>query len=434
MVKHGDIARSAGKGSMGTIHRLYVGIDSHSQTHKVALIPAEDLQNHQKSLKKSELLDVCNSLSDFRRLGRAIRKYTSVANEVVIGIDSCGFYTLPITYYLQSLEFRVFYMEQKLSKTSRGYLFDLENKSDVIDAIRIAYLLYLKDLAGSLFRSTALKVPDFDSKASILHTLILHRQQYNKLIAQSTNRLHVFLIGIFPEAEKQYFTRLLRILPHYPTPQEIARSRGMRKVNGVGTATKNAIKELARETVGIPAWNYRTLILNLCRQREQALAWRKEISDSIEKEVNEHPYGAVLLSFPCFGTVAAATIIGMIGDIERWASDKKLKKALGLYGTFQESGKSLSLRKPGRGGNRLCKTALYQVVMRCLTDKAPENDFKDYYRRKVSRGKSKISAIVSTMGKLTEIMYHCLKTGEPYCYKGIYKKSRDKIKKMDQET
>lgn len=324
-------------------------------------------------------------------------------------------------------------MEQKLSKVSRGYLFDLENKSDVIDAIRIAYLLYVKDLAGSLFRTTALRLPDFDSKASILHTLVLHRQQYNKLITQSTNRLHVFLTGIFPEAEKKYFTQLLKIIPYYPTPQEIVRSRGMKKVKGVGKATKISIKELAQETVGIPAHNYRGLILNLCQQREQALTWQKEITESIKNEVNEHPYGAILLSFPRLGTISAATIIGMIGDIKRWTSDKKLKKAIGTYSSFQKSGKSMSVRKQGRLGNRLCKSTLYQVVMLCLTDNAPENDFRDYYRRKVSKGKRKISAIVSTMGKLTEIIYHCIRMGEPYCYKGIYKKYSKGIKEIDHQ-
>ena len=313
-------------------------------------------------------------------------------------------------------------MEQKLSKVSRGYLFDLENKSDDIDAIRIAYLLYLKDLAGPLFKTTAVRLPDFDTRASVLHALVLHRQQYNKLITQSTNRLHVFLTGIFPEAEKKYFTQLLKILPYYTTPQQIVRSREMKKVKGVGKATKHAIKELAKGTAGIPASNYRKLILNLCRQLEQALDWRKEITESIEKEVHEHPYGAILLSFPRLGTIAAATIIGTVGDIKQWPSDKKLKKALGTYSSFQESGKSLSVRKQGRGGNRLCKSALYQVVMLCLPGNAPENDFRDYYRRKVSRGKRKISAIVSTMGKLTEIIYHCLKTGEPYYYKGVYKR------------
>lgn len=32
-----------------------------------------------------------------------------------------------------------------------------------------------------------------------------------------------------------------------------------------------------------------------------------------------------------------------------------------------------------------------------------------------------MKALVSTMGKLAEIIYHCLKNNEPYKYTGIYK-------------
>jgi len=32
-----------------------------------------------------------------------------------------------------------------------------------------------------------------------------------------------------------------------------------------------------------------------------------------------------------------------------------------------------------------------------------------------------MKALVSTMGKLAEIIYHCLKAGEPYQYQGKYK-------------
>ena len=45
----------------------------------------------------------------------------------------------------------------------------------------------------------------------------------------------------------------------------------------------------------------------------------------------------------------------------------------------------------------------------------------DSLARHVARGKPKMKALVSTMGKLAEIIYHCLKTGEQYKYQGKYK-------------
>jgi predicted transcriptional regulator YheO len=44
------------------------------------------------------------------------------------------------------------------------------------------------------------------------------------------------------------------------------------------------------------------------------------------------------------------------------------------------------------------------------------NSFKDFYERQLQKGKPRIKALVATMGKLTEIIYHCLKYNEPYQY------------------
>ena len=51
----------------------------------------------------------------------------------------------------------------------------------------------------------------------------------------------------------------------------------------------------------------------------------------------------------------------------------------------------------------------------------PGNDFKDYYLRQVPRGKPRLKAVVSTMGKLAEIIYHCLSTREFYQYQDKYR-------------
>ena len=41
--------------------------------------------------------------------------------------------------------------------------------------------------------------------------------------------------------------------------------------------------------------------------------------------------------------------------------------------------------------------------------------------RQVARGKPRLKAVVSTMGKLAEITYHCLRNGEFYQYQGKYR-------------
>ena len=85
------------------------------------------------------------------------------------------------------------------------------------------------------------------------------------------------------------------------------------------------------------------------------------------------------------------------------------------------------------GGKKVADTGarvLFQVCLGCITPKACDNDFRDYYRRQVTQGKVPIKAVVNTMGKLAEIIYHCLKAQEPYQYQGKYRRiiSPDKAK------
>ena len=122
-----------------------------------------------------------------------------------------------------------------------------------------------------------------------------------------------------------------------------------------------------------------------------------------------------------FGDVAAATIIAIIKDIDRWPDKKKLKKALGVYSSLKQSGTSLGRTRQGKEGSRHGRRVLFQVCFGCIRTNVRDNDFKDYYLRQVARDKPRMKALVSTMGKLAEIIYHCLKAGEPYQYQGIYR-------------
>ena len=56
------------------------------------------------------------------------------------------------------------------------------------------------------------------------------------------------------------------------------------------------------------------IIPPMSHQRNESIAKRQAITDLIEKEVATHPYGGILLSFPYFGPIAAATIIAIVSE------------------------------------------------------------------------------------------------------------------------
>lgn len=401
-------------------YKVYVGIDIHRLTHRVAIMPAPPSPATEPNRKEVKFLDIRNSLYDFQLVDATLKEYVNSPGDACVAVDHTGgHYSEPLVYFLQSRGYKVCHLEPKAVKAARERLLDQESKSDTIDAAGAAYLLYLRDVHGLSFRiSTA--TPKLGSQASVLRSLVIQRQQFNKLAAQFTNRLHQLLLAVFPEAEAKCFRQMVRIAAHYPTPQDILASSGLKDIKRMTERDRQAIMALAGETVGIPGELYRDLIRHLSRRREEALAMRSAVSDLLGKAVSGHKYGPVLLSFPHVGPVAAATVIGVVIDIDQWPSKKALKKALGVYSTLKQSGASSGRGRMGKEGSRHGRRALFLVVWGCIQASAPDNDFRDYYLRQVAHGKPRLKAVVSTMGKMAEIMYHCLKNGESYRYQGKY--------------
>ena len=401
--------------------KLYVGIDVHSREHKVALMPISLLEGHGARWKRSKTLSIRNNIDDFMRLDAAIMSHVASAEEVAIAVDHTGgYYSEPLVHFLLAKGYSVYHLESKAIKATRERLLDEENKSDVIDSSGAAFMLYLRDLHRLSFCISEV-TPELTSKAAALNSLVLQRCQFNKLLNQTTNRLHQLLLAVFPEGEAQYFRQLLEVTPYYPTPGDMVNSSGLFEVKKLRQKDRLDLLKLASNTVGVPGDRYGWLIKEVSTQRKYALVKLEILTAILRTQVRAHPYGDLLLSFPYIGEIAAATIIAIMKDIARWPDKKKFKKSLGVYSSSTQSGNSPVRTKQGKEGSRHGRRVLFQVCLGCITLKAPENDFKDHYYRQVRRGKVRIKALVSTMGKLAEIIYHCLKTGESYRYQGIYR-------------
>lgn len=404
--------------------KLYVGIDIHSREHIAALAPVTVLERQGAQWKRLPALRIRNNINDFMRLDAAIMSYVANAEEAAIAIDHTGgHYAEPIVGFLSRRGYTVYYLESKALKAARERLLDEESKSDRIDSCAAAYMLYLRGQHCLSFGISAI-TPQLGSRAAVLNSLVLQRCQFNKLVNQVTNRLHQLLLAVFPEGEASYFRQLLDIAPHYPTPRDIISSNNLEKAEKLKQEDRQGLIDLASKSVGIYDDSYRWLIRELSIQRKDAIAKLDVLTSALRSEIKTHPYGQILLSFPYIGEIAAATIIATIKDIERWPDKKKFKKALGVYGILRQSGNNTARSRQGREGSKHGRRALFQVCLACITSRAPDSDFKDYYERQVRRGKIRIKALVSTMGKLAEIVYHCLKSGEKYQYQGKYRMTK----------
>jgi transposase len=386
--------------------KVYVGIDIHRSIHVAAIIPLTIMQKGGCSWKSVKPLSVANTRADFEMLDHVIKEHSQGPSQVSIAIDHTGgHYSAPIINFLTLQGYRLWYLEGKALKEAKNRFLDQENKTDEIDAASMARMLYARDVLNDNLRISAVS-PDISSDAATMKALCVQRWALSKLITQATNRLRQLLTAAFPEGEALYFAHLARIVTEYPTPQAILAADltefGIRK------KAEDAIKKAASDTVGVSTPALAAAIGEIAQQRLELISKRGELTAKIENLVRDHPYGPILTSFPYLGAVGAATLIGVIKDIDQWASKKCLRKALGVYPTIAKSGKTASQSVMGKEGSAEARRVLWQVIMCNLSAKARPNRFRDYYQMKVSKGMKRKRAVVATMGKAHELIYHFL--------------------------
>jgi len=280
--------------------KLYVGIDIHSREQVVAILPSSRLEGQPNNWKKYKPFTIKNNATDYDALEAKIRHITPDISQVCIAIDHTGgYYSAPLVHFLNSKGYNVVYLANTSVKGAKERFLGEENKTDKLDAAILAYLLYLRDSQGTSLHVTA-RVAKLDSSATLLRSLILQRMQYVKLSNQTISRLHQYLLAVFPEGESNYFRQLLKIVPFYPIPADILKN-DLKAIKGISEEERVSILLIAKKTVGIPGEQYRWIIKENCLQRSEALHKSASLSLMIKKEVNQHPYGEILCSFPHWG-------------------------------------------------------------------------------------------------------------------------------------
>ena len=126
--------------------KLYVGIDVHLKQHVVSIVPVTMFQDNKTGWKKTRSIKIGNNRDDFEHLDLLIKSQVTNVNQVSIAIDHTGgHYSEPISYFLKSKGYAVYYLGTASIKAAKERLLGEENKTDKIDSATLAYLLYLRD-------------------------------------------------------------------------------------------------------------------------------------------------------------------------------------------------------------------------------------------------------------------------------------------------
>lgn len=394
--------------------RCVVGIDVAKHAHVVCALEAPDGAVRGKPSRIDATAEgyalLCSWLETWGR-----------AEEVLIGLEATGPLWEPLYEYLTQAGYGVLLLNPRQTASWAASL-GLRAKTDGIDAHTLARGL----LAGWARAST---LPSESVQA--LRTLTRARRDLVQSRTATRQRLHDELVTLFPE-----FVRVLATLPgradlgepavlglliRYSSAHALAHASVEEVVSAVeqvsagrwGREQAQALLDLAHHsTASARAVTARSLVARtLAQQLQEVAAHIAELEAAIADLLHDDADGQRLQAIPGIGPHTAATIRAELGDATRCARVDEIVAYAGLDPRTRQSGafmgqKHLSKRGPGALRHALYLAAF--VAARC----APE--WRTRYQRLLDRGRAKKEAYIVLARALLRVIYHLLRTGEPY--------------------
>ena len=154
------------------------------------------------------------------------------------------------------------------------------------------------------------------------------------------------------------------------------------------------------------------LLKTMKRKVRRLLDIHVEVSE-LEKDMEQLLNGnyTIQTASGC-GVVLASTIVGEIGDINRFTSPGALSKYAGCSPRERSSGKKVRHVK-SRSGNRRLNCAFHRMALSQIS-RMGNDRAKAYFKRKISEGKSKSQALVCLRRQTVNIVWMMLKHKTTY--------------------
>lgn len=392
---------------------IYVGIDLHKETHTAVIINCWN--------EKLGQITFANKPSDFKKLITEVQKH-SEGLIPVYGLENEGSYGRNLAIYLLEDKQMVKDVNPSLSYAQRLSA-PTTKKDDGYDALCVAnVLLNLLD-----------KLPDASPHDAYwtLAQLVNRRESLVQSLIGLKNQLHEQLAHSY-SSYKEFFSVIdtntsLNFWELYPSQKHLEGvevedlAEILRSTSHNNCSTKKAQKILdAINEDGNINKDYQEIRDFIVRSIVRDIRNKKQEMGLAEVELIKlmSTLGYRLETMPGIDTITASKIVAEIGDISRFQNADKLARFAGVAPVlFSSAGKGKEQKS--RQGNRRLHGVFYflavQMVQTAPKSGKPRNPiFYDYFKRKISEGKTKPQALVCVMRRLVNIIYGMMKNKTEY--------------------
>jgi len=339
---------------------MFVGIDVHKDTHTaVGISPYGE---------KLFEITVGNYQKDFETLEEKVKEHSGVLSPY-IGLEDVRGYGERLAGYLYE-KYPVYHVPSVLVDRLRQNTTHPE-KSDSLDARGVA-----KVMIQSIDTLLPYTISKESEKAKQLKEVSVDREDLVLERARLKNQVHTLLYRIYNTEYEQRFKDLF------------------------------SIKALTYWRNAKPKCDP-YLLKTMKRKVRRLLDIHTEVVD-LEKDMAQllKDNYTIQTASGC-GVVLASTIVGEIGDINRFHSPGALSKYAGCSPRERSSGKKVRHVK-SRSGNRRLNCAFHRMALSQIS-RMGNDRAKQYFKRKISEGKSKSQALVCLRRQMVNIVWMMLK-------------------------
>ena len=392
------VSREVGT-DMQVVHERCCGLDVHKKTVVACILI---------TLANGEVQRHIRTFSTMTAGLLALSDWLESLAVTVIAMESTGIYWRPVFNLLEEGRSVILVNAQHM-KAIPG------RKTDIKDSEWLADLLRHGLLKASFIPPAPVRE---------LRDLTRYRKTLVQERAQEVNRLHkvletanVKLTAVATDVLGKSGRAMLEALVKGATDPEIlaelARGRLRQKLPQLQEALDGRVEP-----------HHRLLLKHILAH----IAFLEETLEQLQRDIEErlHPFEeamTLLMSIPGIQALAAATIVGEIGDdMTRFPSAKHLASWAGVCpGNKQSGGKRLSGKTTQ--GNATLRAMLAEVVW--VISHMKDNYLSAQYHR-LARRLGKKKAVVAVSHSLLVIIYHVLSTKQPYSDLGAdYFEQRD---------
>lgn len=393
-------------------NHVYVGLDLHKDTHTAVIIDCWD--------EKIGSITIENKPSDFSQL---MNKVNKIAGKItpVYGLEDVHGYGRSLAVFLIERGMIVKEVNSALSFMER-MSYPTTKKSDDWDA---------KCIASVLLRKLD-TLPDANPQDLYwtIKMMVNRRDAIVKSITTLTNQLHEQLNYNYP-SYKKFFSdanskTALAFYEKYPSPkhlrgvtdEELAEFLRKPSHNSCSIRKAKEILDIV-ESDGDTTREYQESRDFIIQSIVRDIAFNSEEIKKVETEMKKllKLLDLKIETIPGIDTVTAIALVAHIGDIKRFRNADKLAKFSGIaLVNFSSAGKGKD-KKSKQGNRELYGVFYFLAVQQIQVSKkgTPRNPvFLEYYKRKVSEGKTKIQALVCVMRRLNNIIYGMMKNKTEY--------------------